>query len=686
MNITKRNGQEVVYDNAKVIRVISRAMAETNEGVRESMLELLSLEVLQIAIEKESVLGAIHVEDIQDAIEKVLADHNEYAVYKKFIIGRLEKSRRRNLARPHVGLLSDEFISKYKHEKSAMTQLGESVYYRTYSRWLPEESRREHWWETVRRAVESNCSIVTTSVSEAEHLYHNIFNLKQFLSGRTFWVGGTDVSKHYPMANYNCFRKDQQFLTDEGIFRFSDFNDGDKVKVLNKDGAWSEATVNMFGKDEIVELHLRKSNSKYTEIVHTTSDHLWFKRINDEKRYCEIKTIDLKQGDILRTKRRYEHQTVGMCSVGVQHGLVYGDGTFDKKKNHCKISLIGRKQDYLKYFSTGTKCSEGNRDSTLVYGLPNDWKTLPTSKNVEYINGFLYGLCLADASKSGNISLNQSDYESLNKLRGMFGRIGVLTSNIKEVNRNNNFGDYENGHSINIYRDTLPSNWTEFLDVTPTETKWRVEKVVKTGVIEDVYCVTEPKTNTFTLANGILTHNCSFEILDNVRAFKDLFYLLMIGSGVGVRVLKDDVAKLPKFRQLVTVSHEMYNGKDADNRVDHTQLIYKNNNTLHLIIGDSKEGWAQAIYYYLDVLTSKEYRKVDTILINYDNIRPKGEKLKTFGGTASGHTSLKNMFEKINGVISSSTGDKTHDRVSLKPIDCLDIANIIGENVVVGGR
>lgn len=37
-----------------------------------------------------------------------------------------------------------------------MTDLGNFVYYRTYSRWLDEEGRRENWWETVRRAVEFN--------------------------------------------------------------------------------------------------------------------------------------------------------------------------------------------------------------------------------------------------------------------------------------------------------------------------------------------------------------------------------------------------------------------------------------------------------------------------------------------------------------------------------------------------
>ena len=52
--------------------------------------------------------------------------------------------------------------------------------------------------------MEYNCSLAPTSREEAEQLYDNIYNLRQFLSGRTLWVGNTKVADAYPMANYNC--------------------------------------------------------------------------------------------------------------------------------------------------------------------------------------------------------------------------------------------------------------------------------------------------------------------------------------------------------------------------------------------------------------------------------------------------------------------------------------------------
>jgi len=159
----------------------------------------------------------------------------------------------------------------------------------------------------------------------------------------------------------------------------------------------------------------------------------------------------------------------------------------------------------------------------------------------------------------------------------------------------------------------------------------------------------------------------------------------MVGSGVGVRVLKADVAKLPAIRTGLEIIHESYTPLLTNLRQDSTQLEYTHNDTVKITIGDSKEGWVQSMEYFLRVLYSAEYRKIKTILLNYNHVRSKGEKLKTFGGTASGHQSMKNMFAKIVKVIEKAGSRQAADKAKLQPIDCLDIANIIGENVVVGG-
>jgi len=93
--------------------------------------------------------------------------------------------------------------------------------------------------------------------------------------------------------------------------------------------------------------------------------------------------------------------------------------------------------------------------------------------------------------------------------------------------------------------------------------------------------------------------NCSFQIIDSFEAFRDVFYLLMIGSGVGVRILKEDIAQLPKVRTDFELIHKDYSAISMSEREDSTSLEYFYNHTAKITVGDSKEGWVQSIDYFL---------------------------------------------------------------------------------------
>ena len=102
--------------------------------------------------------------------------------------------------------------------------------------------------------------------------------------------------------------------------------------------------------------------------------------------------------------------------------------------------------------------------------------------------------------------------------------------------------------------------------------------------------------------------------------------------------------------------------------------------------------WTDALKIFLDLITKTEYEDIKHIKISYNSIRPRGEKLNTFGGTASGHESLKDMFIGIDKIFKDEL-DKTLEpmervgnRFHVRPIHILDICNLIGNNVVVGGR
>lgn len=176
--------------------------------------------------------------------------------------------------------------------------------------------------------------------------------------------------------------------------------------------------------------------------------------------------------------------------------------------------------------------------------------------------------------------------------------------------------------------------------------------------------------------------NCSFVVIDNLVSFDELFYLLMVGTGVGFRILPSDVAKLPTFRQNVELTTTKHKGMPWGDPV--TEYIEASKDHAYIIVGDSKEGWKEALATYLRFMTNP--KKTQTkLIIDFTKIRPKGTPLMTFGGTASGSESIKDMFNKIHKVITEGEYSSKPVDGKLRPIHCLDICNLIGQNVVVGG-
>ena len=189
--------------------------------------------------------------------------------------------------------------------------------------------------------------------------------------------------------------------------------------------------------------------------------------------------------------------------------------------------------------------------------------------------------------------------------------------------------------------------------------------------------------------------NCSFTNITKWEDLGEVFYLLMVGAGVGLKVTKKFAEGLPALRNDLEVNH-----------IEYTQrypLTQEPNTSLHIVdggkravihIGDSKEGWRDALDTYLALHYKKEYGFVEEVSVYYDYIRPKGTRLKTFGGTASGYEPMKEMLEGITKVIRGGIDKYTaapevlegNESYSvLRPVHVMDIANLVGYNVVAGG-
>jgi ribonucleoside-diphosphate reductase alpha chain/ribonucleoside-triphosphate reductase len=181
--------------------------------------------------------------------------------------------------------------------------------------------------------------------------------------------------------------------------------------------------------------------------------------------------------------------------------------------------------------------------------------------------------------------------------------------------------------------------------------------------------------------------NCSFLEIKSWSDLGDLFYLLLVGTGVGFRCSKEMAANLPKVRTDVQMIHSEYNPLPTNERLELTHVDILENGYAKIYIGDSKEGWVEALRWYFRLLTESVHRNIHTIKLSYNSVRPKGERLKTFGGTASGHEPLKEMFEGFDKVLKNELDSSLAPIVDgqVRPIHILDMGNLIGYNVVVGG-
>lgn len=375
LQIIKRNGKPVNFDKKKIEQALINAFNETEQGIDYDLIADIAESIEEELVDLELVPT---VESVQDMVEMSLMESDRKDVARQYILYRNERSKvRESGIKDNYKMITSDFVSQYKHQPSPMTNLGNFVFYRTYSRWLDNEKRREFWWETARRAVEFNTSLAPTTKEEAEQLYDNVFNLRQFLSGRTFWIGNTDVSRNYALSNFNC----------------------------------------------------------------------------------------------------------------------------------------------------------------------------------------------------------------------------------------------------------------------------------------------------------------SAVVIDSYKMFAEMFYLLLVGAGAGIRVMPEDVAKMPKIRTDVKMINKSYVPVPKRDRIEYTSLMFEDD-IAEIVVGDSKEAWMQSLERFFEILTTKQYSKINTIIMNYDNIRPLGERLKTFGGTASGHTALEEIFTKIDKILRKHRDQPAYQ---LSTVDCLDIANIIGAGVVVGG-
>jgi ribonucleoside-triphosphate reductase (thioredoxin) len=201
--IQKRDGSVIPFDISKIVEAVGKAMAASGEGSEreaEIIADKVYADILRITKKYKNFVPT--VEGVQDSVEKELILGEYVKTAKGYILYREKHTKIRSQAvaiPPKVRKLADDSKKYFRNS------LGEFVYYRTYSRWMSEEGRRETWIETVDRYISFMRESLGDKLRENEYseVREGILRQESMPSMRLLQFAGPAVRRTSVCA-YNC--------------------------------------------------------------------------------------------------------------------------------------------------------------------------------------------------------------------------------------------------------------------------------------------------------------------------------------------------------------------------------------------------------------------------------------------------------------------------------------------------
>jgi NAD-dependent dihydropyrimidine dehydrogenase PreA subunit len=319
-----------------------------------------------------------------------------------------------------------------------------------------------------------------------------------------------------PEECIDCFAPTEQLITSHGLRTFAELEDS-ACRVLTDDG-FKHAVVKRFRRRPLVEIDFApafeerdryggtrlttRNISRFRRTVRATPTHGWL--LSDGQRTNALEVGQFVPATTAQPTREGENYR-----LGVLHGLVYGDGSWNKVEIRSGEHLhyvqlygerVARFRDFFEQlnFSPSLDVHPGYAGTGVVRSCVNLKKLLPETADAEYIAGFVDGWVAADGDpvKVGSWRLRSIDHEALAWLE----RAAVIAGYVA-------VGSGEEGSvETNFGVRSRPIRWVY---LATRETHWRVMRVGEQDADDvDTFCAVVPRKHEFTLAGGISTSNC----------------------------------------------------------------------------------------------------------------------------------------------------------------------------------
>ena len=309
---------------------------------------------------------------------------------------------------------------------------------------------------------------------------------------------------YFAMPIHNCFGADEELITDTGVRKFCSFSkNGESTYVKDKDGNFRLATVKCYGMQSCNKVTLTTRTGFKKEVI-VTPNHRWI--LHDG-----TVTTNLKIGDVLTLtpdSTAYNITTRDEARAWCI-GFIVGDGC--DHRAYTQARLCGYKNQYAKYFEMagflGTTNETGDCVPYTKFFSKQDflngkaWRYMSVEQKALVFKGYY----AANGNQDRNSICTTDDRiaEMIEELSGIAGYyIMHKTENVNSTN----------------YKDNIRYINFKFLTKTIDKYGWKVANIesYQNGKEKQVWCVEEPITHSFTLANGVVTGNCCLINLDDM--------------------------------------------------------------------------------------------------------------------------------------------------------------------------
>lgn len=472
--VIKRDGQIVNFEATKIENAILKAMLYGSGVIDKVLAELIAKEI------ENNVWDRISIREIEIIVYKKLIENGHEATANAY----------------------DEYrkIREFKRQENTTDGAVLGLINRTNEEVMNENSNKNATMVSTQRDLIAG--EVSKDITRRKKLPARIVQAHD--DGVIHWH---DMD-YFMQPMFNCFSGDTKFISNLGVLRFNECENGQIVKVLDKDGVWRNATVKKYGKNQLQTITI--SSGRTIKTIRATKDHRWLLKDGSI-------TTNLQIGDKLHLLQ--ETKVDNINNDMYCFGFVLGDGHDYKSGNSqgLKVRLCGDKtQELNNFIDAGYTVSSYKQD-----GSDDVFLTKATNLSKQ---DFIEAKAWRYLSHEDKVSLFLGYYSA----DGFKDRNGIATSSrdfalmIREISALAGYHITSEKFEIRTtgYKDNAPLYTFRFMLSQPSNRNWIVKSIdTNDKHLYDTWCVEEPITKTFTLEGGVVTGNCCLvniqDMLDN---------------------------------------------------------------------------------------------------------------------------------------------------------------------------